>query len=215
MEIDCVYILLPDGRCIFSKSYKSSVADPQLLGGLLSAFNIASRQWLKDPVRRFVSEGDREFVIKDFESFLIVLSGIIDTEAEAKMDTISMRFLSKYGGSIHQWSKGKISMFRDFEKDLDSILGQSTYDQSEQTSSIVDPFNTGEKVLDSITIINFPPDFQKTALALLTVKKGTIETIMKETGRLREIEEPILEDLVQQGYIYRRTVGSDKIYYIR
>jgi hypothetical protein len=78
--VDSVYLLLPDGRCIFSKSYSGSNIDPHLLGGLLNAFNIASQQWLKDGVRKFVSEEGMNFVIKDFSSFLVVISGFLNPE---------------------------------------------------------------------------------------------------------------------------------------
>lgn len=212
IDVDSVYILLPDGRCIFSKSYKGSAADPNLLGGLLSAFNIASRQWLREGVRKFVSEGGSNFIIKDFVSFLIVIAGRMDTDDEAKLDTIGLKFLSKYGNEIEDWGKGRISMFKGFAQTLDDILGTKEEEDRIEADRERDP---EDLVLDSLTIVYLPPRLQKTALGILTLRSGTAEEVAEETERSVEEEVDNLAELQSQGYIHRRTNSSgEKIYYL-
>lgn len=210
MIIDSVYLLLPDGRCIFSKSYNQSKQqiDPHLLGGLLNAFNIASHQWLKDGVRKFVSEEGFNFIIKDFSSFLVVISGSLsgDTDEEAILEKIGMIFLSKYGDKIEKWQAGNISTLKNFEVDLNKILNvsQQIITQTDTlTKSTLD-----EPYLDSLTIISLPNELQKTALTLLTLKEASIDEIIKETKREKEIELKSIEKLVELGYVLKKR-GSD------
>ena len=173
MSIDNVYILLSDGRCLFSLSYKeNSMSDPHLLGGLLSAFNAASKMYFRDPFKKFISEGEKEIIIKEFDSFLVVLVGIINASLEAKMDIIGMKFLSKYGSTIQYWTEGNISQFKDFEADLNLILEQ-TPSKPEKINSITgNNYITEQKYLDALTIIALPLELQKTALSLLLLHSG-------------------------------------------
>ena len=202
MIIDSVYLLLPDGRCIFSKSYIETEIDPHLLGGLLNAFNIASNQWLKEGVRKFVSEEGRNFIIKDFSSFLVVIAGVLNADEEIILEKIGLKFLSKHGATIEKWQEGNVGILKDFEQDLNKILNVDT---DKGTSRIlIKGQKLEEAYLDSLTIISLPKDLQKTALALLTLKEATIESISKETKRSIEEEKRFVEELVKLGYIRKQ-----------
>lgn len=206
MIIDSVYLLLPDGRCIFSKSYVETEIDPHLLGGLLNAFNIASQQWLREGVRKFVSEEGRNFIIKDFSSFLVVIAGILNTDEELILEKIGLKFLSKYGNTIEKWQEGNIGILKDFEQDLNKILN---LDRDKNTSRIlIKGQKLDEPYLDSLTIISLPKDLQKTALALLTLKEASLETIAKETSRSIMQERQFVEELVKLGYIRKEEKGK-------
>jgi len=210
--IDSVYLLLPDGRCIYSKSYKTeSITDPHLLGGLLNAFNIASHQWLKDGVRKFVSEEGLNFVIKDFASFLVVISGILKDSEEYILDKIGMKFLSKYGNQIEKWKNGNIGILRNFDSDLIKILELDQ--QDDYSKNVTRMISKDDLYLDSLTIINLPSIQQKTALAMLSLKNCTAEEISIETHRSIELEIENLESLVQQGYLYKKIFNTGKIHY--
>lgn len=215
MEIDSVYLLLPDGRCIFSKSYKdkgNQQVDPHLLGGLLNAFNIASHQWLKDGVRKFVSEEGFNFIIKDFSSFLVVISGILNADEESILEKIGLIFLSKYGNQIEKWQQGNIGIIKNFENDLNKVLRiPDSVAASNETKPTI---KNEEPYLDSLTIISLPKELQKTALALLTLKNASIEEVVNETKRPIESEQENLEKLVSLGYILKKiTVIENKIIY--
>lgn len=217
MDIDSVYLLLPDGRCIFSKSYKDKnvkPVDPHLLGGLLNAFNIASHQWLKDGVRKFVSEEGFNFIIKDFSSFLVVISGILNTDEESILEKIGLIFLSKYGNEFEKWQQGNIGSIKNFENDLNKLLqipNQIAASKENKTS-----YKTEQPYLDSLTIISLAKKLQKTALALLTLKEATIEEVVKETKRPIEFEQDNLEQLVELGYILKKITPIDNkiVYYL-
>ena len=210
MKIDSVYLLLPDGRCIFAKSYKNEndqKIDPHLLGGLLNAFNIASHQWLKDGVRKFISEEGFNFIIKDFSSFLVVISGILDPNEESILEKIGLIFLSKYGNQIDKWQQGNISSIKNFENDLNKILQVSNQVNISNYSSSSN--KSDEPYLDSLTIISLPKELQKTALAMLTLKKATLKQIVKETNRTEEVEIKNMERLVDLGYILKKQVSTN------
>ena len=216
-SVYAIYILLPDGRCIYSKSYRNDSTDSQVLGGLLTSLNFASQQYLHESIRKFVSEGGSNFVIKDFSSFLTVfqVGGEISQDIEAKVDLIGFRFLSNYGDMIEKWSQGKISRFKSFDKDVDNILGIKGYVDTEKPL-IPTSFNNEleEKVLDSLSIMVLSRPLQKTALAMLDLKEGTTEEIARETKNNIQNEEKNLETLVHMGYIQSRKYNNMKIYYI-
>lgn len=217
MEIDSVYLLLPDGRCIFSKSYKdkgNQQVDPHLLGGLLNAFNIASHQWLKDGVRKFVSEEGFNFIIKDFSSFLVVISGILSADEESVLEKIGLIFLSKYGNQIEKWQQGNIGIIKNFENDLNKVFRIPT--QVAASNENKPSIKTDEPYLDSLTIISLPKELQKTALALLTLKEATLEEVVNETKRSLESEQDNLERLVNLGYVLKKRTAIDNkiIYYL-
>ena len=215
MIINSVYLLLPDGRCIFSKSYKdqgSQQIDPHLVGGLLNAFNIASHQLLKDGVRKFVSEEGFNFIIKDFSSFLVVISGILNTDEEQILEKIGMIFLSKYGDKIEKWKAGNISIIKNFETDLNKILNIS---QELVSSSDANPkIRLEEPYLDSLTIISLPKELRKTALSLLTIKEASLEELSFETKRSMDEELKNVEKLVEMGFVLKKkSKNFNKIIY--
>ena len=205
-------MLLPDGRCIFSKSYRNTEVDPHLLGGLLNAFNIASNQWLKEGVRKFVSEEGKNFILQDFSSFLVVIAGNLDQDEELILEKIGMRFLSKFGDKIDKWQKGNIGILKSFEQDLNKILNVSDIQVNTTEKSLIQKVD--EPYLDSLTIISLPKNLQKTALALLTLRNANLEEIAKETKRNSEEEKTCLDELIQMGYILKRQHGSNINYYI-
>lgn len=216
-DVYAVYILLPDGRCIFSKSYRNDSTDSQVLGGLLTSLNFASQQYLHESIRKFVSEGGTNFVIKDFSSFLTVfqVGGEINQEIEAKVDIVGFRFLSNYGNTIEKWAQGKISRFKDFDKIIDNILGiKGSIDTQRQVVAPASNTDGEEKILDSLSIMVLSRTLQKTALAMLDLKEGTIEEIAKETKNNIQNEEQNLETLVNMGYIQSRKYNNMKIYYV-
>ena len=71
-----------------------------------------------------------------------------------------------------------------------------------------------EKILDSLSIMVLSRTLQKTALAMLDLKEGTIEEIAKETKNNIQNEEQNLETLVNMGYIQSRKYNNMKIYYV-
>lgn len=214
MIIDSVYLLLPDGRCIFSKSYVETEIDPHLLGGLLNAFNIASQQWLREGVRKFISEEGSNFIIKDFSSFLVVVSGDLKVDEEIILEKIGLKFLSKFGNRIDSWQSGNIGILKTFENDLNKILNIT----SDNNTSRLLPKNqkVDEPFLDSLTIINLPKELQKTALALLSIKSGTVEQVSMETNRSANQEKEFLEQLANLGYVLKQEKANNKtiIYYL-
>lgn len=216
MFVDSVYLLLPDGRCIFSKSYSGSNIDPHLLGGLLNAFNIASQQWLKDGVRKFVSEEGMNFVIKDFSSFLVVISGFLNPEEEIILEKIGMRFLSKFGDKIERWQKGNIGILKNFSEDLNKILNVSNIEIAQEKTNQKDDQKVDEPYLDSLTIISLPIELQKTALTLLTLKSANLQEISNETKRDLQLEKISVEKLVDLGYISKKSNSDENkiIYYL-
>ena len=216
MDIQAVYILLRDGRCIYSRAYTENPADPQLLGGMLAAFNIASKQWLSDGIRKFEADGGLSFVVKDFETFIVTfqISRTLSSERESFLDVIGYKFLAKYGNTLSPF-EGNITMYKDFTPILDNILGVITTKEERiekkfQIRGIIDD----DKVLDSLTIIELPKNIQKTALDLLTVKQATPEELASGSDCSVEEVEHNLENLLNQGYIMCKTIGSRKLYYI-
>lgn len=215
MDFYGIYILLPDGRCIFSKVFKGDPIDPQLLGGMLSAFNMASRQWLKEGIHKFVSENGLNFVMKDFETFMVAsqVSDDISIENEAKIETIGYRFMSTYADTIDKWSAGRITSFKDFEHILDDILGIET-DSMQKTGKELPSILSEDQVLDSLSIVFLPKNIQKTALEMLSQKEGTVSQIADKTGNNEKAELQNLEWLLNEGYILSRKKGNDRVFYL-
>ncbi|OLS23117.1 MAG: hypothetical protein HeimC3_26670 [Candidatus Heimdallarchaeota archaeon LC_3] len=216
MDVQAVYILLRDGRCIYSRAYSENPADPQLLGGMLAAFNIASKQWLSDGIRKFEADGGLSFVVKDFESFIVTfqVSRNLTNEKEAFLDIIGYKFFAKYGNTLSPF-EGNITIYKGFTPILDNILGVITSEEGRTKQNIkIRGIIDDDKVLDSLTIIELPRTLQKTALDLLTVKQATPEELASGSDCSVEEVEHNLENLLNQGYIMCKTIGSRKLYYI-
>jgi hypothetical protein len=183
---------------------------------MLAAFNLASKQWLRDGIRKFESDGGVNFIVKDFETFFIAfqISGFLSKEKESHLDTIGYRFMAKYGDTLTPF-KGEMSGFKAFTPILDSILGLSGTKIGDPSVRVnIRGTISEDRVLDSIAIIELPKHLQKMAMELLVLKKTTPEQLAEVTGLNLALIEENLEELLQQGYIMCRERGNNKLYYI-
>ena len=141
---------------------------------------------------------------------MVVLSGILNQEEEIILEKIGLRFLSKFGNELDKIQQGNVGILKNFVEDLNKILKMTDYtSQTKKTANKID-----EPYLDSLTIISLPKNLQTSALALLTIKSGSLEEITKETSRNIEEETKSLEKLVELGYVLSRKIGNEIIYYI-
>jgi hypothetical protein len=216
LDIEAVYLLLKDGRCVYSRAYSENPTDPQILGGMISAFHLASKQWLRNGISKFESDGGASFIVKDFETFIVAfqISAPLSSERESYLDTIGYRFLAKFSDTLSPFL-GETSIYRSFTPILDNILDINLDSSDDPNQNVIIRGTISEdKVLDSIAIIELPKHLQKIAMELLVLKKTTPEKLARVIGLNSEETEENLEDLLHQGFIMCRQKGNKKLYYI-
>jgi len=197
MPVANVFILLRDGRVVFSGSFGGgavdSIVEPQLLGGMLSALDGVSRIAGGGHIREFKAE-DRSFFVLDFSSFLVVVSSQVPPP-QRLLEDIGMRFTSEYGADLIDWD-GNLDKFNPFKEMLEDIL-VGYVDKGVMVSPL--------RPLDSLAILSLSQATQVVAKAVLALVEGDAEQVREETGLEAPTVEKELENLVGMGFLGKKT----------
>ncbi len=116
---------MKSGICIFHKEYHSVYLDENLVSGFLSAAASFVSKLGEDRVES-ITMGKKKFV--SIASNDLIFSICIDKEDEEKdafekLWEIKIIFLRKFLEKVKNWN-GEVSVFRNFEEDLDKIVVQ-------------------------------------------------------------------------------------------
>ncbi|MDD1778031.1 MAG: hypothetical protein LUQ65_07655 [Candidatus Helarchaeota archaeon] len=120
-----VWIIHKDGKCLLFREYAELNIDEQLFSGFLVAILAFSKEISNRQLKSLNLEDLTLYYKHNQSNKLIFVIAADSKERESrvreKIDRIEERFILKFGEILPEWS-GDISIFSDFEPELDSIL---------------------------------------------------------------------------------------------
>ncbi|MBS7248292.1 MAG: hypothetical protein QXN15_04165 [Candidatus Jordarchaeales archaeon] len=117
-----VYIMRRSGECLISRKYGSLEADDDLVTGFLSAILNFGEQIDGERVESIVM-GNKKFVYTAMNDIIFIAYADKDDPVKESLELIGQKFMEKYGEALREW-KGDKSIFEDFMKTMDEVLGE-------------------------------------------------------------------------------------------
>lgn len=160
--------------------------DSDLISSFLSAVDTFASEIIGGGVKTFKIE-QITYCFRDFRDFFIVIGMDREyKEVDVLLEKIGMAFMIEHGTDLKPW-RGTTQPFLKFEATLEKILEEAGFKRD--IWDVIFP----TKPLDVLELGKIPEDVRKVAMALLTIRKGTIEDIMKEL----ELDKPIIPETVE------------------
>ena len=120
-----VWIIHKDGKCLLFREYAKLNIDEQLFSGFLVAILAFSKEISNRQLKSLNLEDLTLYYKHNQSNKLIFVIAADSKEREPrvreKIDRIEEKFMLKYGEILPEWT-GDISIFNNFEPELDSIL---------------------------------------------------------------------------------------------
>ncbi|MFX0064603.1 MAG: hypothetical protein ACFFC7_20715 [Candidatus Hermodarchaeota archaeon] len=186
VNIYAVYIINTAGICVFKKTLAKNMPDPDLISSFLSAVDTFASEVIGGDVRTFKIE-QITYCFRDFRDFFVVIG--MDKEykkIDVLLEKIGMAFMIEHGADLKPW-KGSTQPFRKFEATLEKLLEEAGF--KKDIWDVIFP----TKSLDVLELGKIPEDVRKVAMALLTIRKGTLEDIIEEL----ELEKPVMQETIE------------------
>lgn len=120
--IQDVWILNDSGVVLFSRVFDEKV-DEQLFGSFMTALNSFAGEISEGGLTSFELK-DKKFTIRKENRFLFVVNSDKNEKTkkvEKELNQIVNKFFDKYSGILENWDND-ISVFKDFEEDIDDSL---------------------------------------------------------------------------------------------
>ncbi len=202
--LDTIYVMLPDGRCLFSTSYIKKPPPVQLITGFLGASNDILQELTGEELTAF-STNRFTVKIKNFQNIIVVAS--LDSKSQNDIDPIleliGIEFVKIFSEVLLNWN-GDVSIFDSFTERLDQVLVSANLTERE------DPWRT----LDSISLLKLSEDLQKIAFVFLEIGHCKVKDLSKHLEISEEELGSSLEKLRKLGYIGRAKVDSEIEYFL-
>ncbi|MHA1982808.1 MAG: hypothetical protein ACW967_00540 [Candidatus Hodarchaeales archaeon] len=194
------YVISIDGRPFVSVKFQSAISIPDdlLLGGLFTALQAVTSELTsqKSELNSIIIE-NLSYHFKSFGDFRIVLVTNLQEEPTNLMHMLGLRFLKEYGEQIIDLGVFDESDFVHFKLVMKELISR---DLSIDESSTINPsikFTTGE-------IYGLESAIRPTALALISLREGTVNQIAKESGLDEEITNNNLDHLQEKGLVGKK-----------
>lgn len=121
--IQDIWVQKDNGIVLFSRVYDQTVED-QLFGALMSALNSFAEEITKDSLSNFELSKKRFTLLRKGDLLFV---GTTDKKSKEKkviseLQMVSEKFIKLYPEAMSKDWDGEISIFSDFEKEIDSSL---------------------------------------------------------------------------------------------
>ncbi len=119
-----LYIIKPNGICIFHKRYGSLDEDPQIVSNFLTAVSIFSKELFGNPTRIIMTESYKfTFKWNGSLSFAILSDTTeSDQKIQVLLETVEMRFQQCFPEHEAQLMSGNLKHFKKFSQPLATIM---------------------------------------------------------------------------------------------
>ena len=210
MIVYAVIIIDEGGRPLVSQYYQSTddAPDEVLLAAVLTAF----RDLAKDVTSQKTWEvetlgmGRLFYHTKSIGTFSVFMVTNDPKCPEDLLQTIGLRFMREHPHEVIDDYYGDFGIFKEFQQMITDLLKEKkVIDESRHLKS-TRRFSVGG-------IFDLPSDLQAAALALITLKEGTLEEISKECGESSLQTVNALNQLQKMGYIGRREKGGKQLFF--
>lgn len=193
---------------MLSENFQSSedIPDAILLGGLLTAIqNLTTEMTQTDSEMQSIEIEGLSYHIRSFGFFRLVLVTDVPKTPEDIIQMVGFRFIKQYGDVLMDWNSN-LSIFAPFQETLREII--QTESSSDESKSIKpsQKLSTGE-------IFQLPSPLQKTALAMVSLEKGTINEISEESGEKKHVVRKNLSALQEMGFIGKKKKKRKTTYF--
>ncbi|MFX1535882.1 MAG: hypothetical protein ACFFDI_16830 [Promethearchaeota archaeon] len=186
INIYAVYIINTAGICVFKKTLAKDMPDSDLISSFLSAVDSFASEVIGGDVRTFKIE-QITYRFRGFRDFFVVIGMDKEyKEVDILLEKIGMAFMIEHGADLKPW-KGTTKPFRKFEATFERLLEEAGF-KKDMWDSI---FPT--QALDALELGQIPENIRKVAMALLTIRKGTLDDIIAEL----ELKKPIMPETIE------------------
>ena len=206
MIIYGVYIITEGGELLFSESFhtRDKEKDNSMVSGLLTALKMFAVEVADSEVRAFEVEG-LSYHFQSFGTFYVVLVCASSQEPKQYLHELGLRFMKKFGEEcLIKNNTSDASFFKSFQVDTKEILGDII-----DISHSINP----TKKLTTVEIFNFSEEMQVLALAMLRLEQGNLSTIANESKILKDVVLVLLEKLIEDGFLGKKTSNDEIIYF--
>lgn len=121
--IQDIWIQKSNGIVLFSRVFDRTVED-QLFGALMSALNMFAEEISKDSLSNFELSKKRFTLLKKNDLLFVGTTNKKSKEKNviSELQSVSDKFIRMYPEALNEEWDGDISIFSDFEKEIDSSL---------------------------------------------------------------------------------------------
>ena len=203
--IYAVYIIKSDGRPIISEYFQSEEDLPSemLLAGLVTALKGFSSEVLQNEMSAIEVEGVA-YHIRSFGFYNVVLVTNLKKEPGDIIQEVGFRFMKQYGEDMLD-KNIRVDKYAPFKKTIKDIIGIHSADES----SSIKP----AKLLSPQEIFGLPVELQPVAIAVLSIKEGTVDEIASETDKKIDNLGIKLEKLQNLGFVGTKTKNNQKVFF--
>lgn len=208
MIVYAVFVITDDGRTILSEQFQSieDVKDSILFGGVFTALQyVTAAMTNSDAEINSIEIEGLSYHTRSFGSIRIVIVTDEPDNPQEIIQTIGLRFIKKFGDILTQ-RDFNLNVFQPFKKEIHEIIQEETAIDESRSIRPTLKFRTAE-------IFSLPNHLQSTALALISIEKGTIRDIARESGeKIKEAKKnvKILQDM---GFVGIKQINGKTTYF--
>lgn len=208
MIVYAVFVLTENGRVILSEQFQSieGVPDDLLMGGVLTAIssmNAGTTERYAD-INSVEVEG-LSYHIRSFGLIRIVLVTSTPRSPEEIIQIVGFRFINEYSDVLMR-TDYTMNVFDTFKKTIREIVPETVISDESKTVEPTIKLGTGE-------IFGLPLRLQKTALAMVSLRTGTLQEIVHESGNSISDIEQDLDTLQKMGFVGIKQINGKTTYY--
>lgn len=204
MIVYAVFVLTETGRIMLSEQFQSieGVSDDILLGGALATIkNMNAGTAEIDSVE---VEG-LSFHVRSFGLIRIVLVTSTPKSPEEIIQIVGFRFINEYSDVLMR-TDYRTDVFETFKETIREIVPETVISDESKSIEPTIKLGTGE-------IFGLPTRLQKTALAMVSLRTGTLEDIVQENGdNITDVEQD-LNTLQKMGFVGIKQSNGKTTYY--
>lgn len=204
MIVYAVFVLTETGRIMLSEQFQSieGVSDDILLGGALATIkNMNAGTAEIDSVE---VEG-LSFHVRSFGLIRIVLVTSTPKSPEEIIQIVGFRFINEYSDVLMR-TDYRTDVFETFKETIREIVPETVISDESKSIEPTIKLGTGE-------IFGLPTRLQKTALSMVSLRTGTLEDIVQESGdNITDVEQD-LNTLQKMGFVGIKQSNGKTTYY--
>ncbi|MFX0124442.1 MAG: hypothetical protein ACFFAE_12440 [Candidatus Hodarchaeota archaeon] len=208
MIIYAVFVIMDDGRTILSEQFQSAegVRDSILFGGVFTAVQyLTAAMTDSDAEISSIEIEGLSYHTRSFGSIRIVIVTDVPENPKEIIQTLGFRFIKEFGDVLLQ-RDFNLNIFKPFKKEIHEIVQEKTVIDESRSIKPTLKLRTAE-------IFSLPNRLQTTALALISLEKGTIRDIARESGeKITEVRKNI-KTLQNMGFVGMRQIKGKITYF--